>query len=475
MNRPIRRVAMLAALMMAALLLNVSWLEVVRATPLSNDPRNRRVADAEFARNRGAILVGTDAVALSKPSSGRFKYTRHYSQPQLYATATGYYSYDFGKAGIELNHNKRLAGTSADQALARIVDALTGKAPAGSSVQTTLNAKAQQAAWDAMAGRKGAVVALDTRTGAVLTYLSLPTYDPNKLATTDLKQAQKNWNALLADKNKPLLNRASKEVYPPGSTFKLVTAAAALENGFSTETLFDAPKHLKLPQTNTWLGNETDCGGDRITIEQALKVSCNTAFANIGMKVGAEKLKEQAEKFGFNQSFETDVPLVPSRFPQDLNPPQTAQSSIGQFEVAATPLQMAMVAAAIANDGQVMQPFIVKEVRGTDLRVQSTHRPQKLHRAMGKDNARALQEMMVKTVEKGTGTAARVPDVRVGGKTGTAQSDPNRPPYAWFVAFSENPDVAVAVFIEESDVERNDIAGGRLAGPVAKAVIEALR
>lgn len=475
MNRPIRKVAVVASLMFAALLVNASWLEVGRANSLNNDVRNRRVTDAEFSRNRGAILVGNEAVALSKPSSGRFKYTRSYSNPHLYATVTGYYAYDFGKSGIELNHNKQLAGTSADQAMNRLVDALTGKEPTGSSTQTTINPKAQQAAWDAMQGRKGAVVALDFRTGAVLSYLSLPSYDPNLLSTTDLKAAQKNWNKLLADKNKPLSNRASKEIYPPGSTFKLVTAAAALENGVTPDTTFDAPERLKLPQTQTWLTNQLDCGDDQINLEQALKTSCNTAFANVGMKVGPTKLKEQAEKFGFNKNFETDLPLVASRFPGDMNEPQTAQAAIGQYDVAATPLQMAMVAAAIANDGQVMEPYLVKEVRAADLQVISTFRPRKMDRAMGSENAKALQEMMVKTVEDGTGSAAQVDGTRVGGKTGTAQSDPKRPPYAWFVAFSNDPDVAVAVFIEEAEVERSDIAGGRLAGPVAKAVIEALK
>ena len=254
-----------------------------------------------------------------------------------------------------------------------------------------------------------------------------------------------------------------------------MTAAAALENGVTPETLFEAPTQLKLPQTQTYLTNQTDCGGKEINLEQALKTSCNTAFANVGLKVGGDKLRAQAEKFGFNDNFETDVPLVPSRFPQQLNDPQTAQSAIGQYDVAATPLQMAMVAAAIANDGQVMQPHLVKEVRAADLRVISTHRQTRMKKAMGDDNARLLQDMMVKTVDEGTGQAAKIDGVRVGGKTGTAQSDPQRPPYAWFVAFSEDPNVAVAVFIEEAGVARNDIAGGRLAGPVAKQVIEALR
>lgn len=475
MNGPIRRVGVAVAIMMAALLVNSTWLEVGRASSLNHDPRNRRVTEAEYARNRGAIMVGNEAVAQSRPSDGRFKFARTYPQPGLYAHVTGYYSYEYGSSGIELNHSKQLAGTSDDQFLNRLFDSLAGKEPAGSSTVTTINAAAQKAAYEGLDGRKGAVVALNYRTGEVLASVSLPTYDPNSLSSTNLTTARQAWEKLTTDPNRPLNNRASKEIYPPGSTFKLVTAAAALESGLAPDTLFEAPERLRLPQTSNYLTNQSDCGGAKITLEQALKVSCNTAFANVGLQVGADKLREQAEKFGFNQDITTDVPYVASRFPGKLNEPQTAQSSIGQYEVAATPLQMAMVAAAIANGGQVMEPYLVKEVRAADLSVVSTHRPVRLQRAVSESNARLLQQMMVATVEDGTGTAARIEGLRVGGKTGTAQSDPKRPPYAWFVAFSDDPDVAVAVFLEEAGGERSDIAGGRLAGPIAKAVIEALR
>lgn len=476
MNRPIRKVAVVAAFMVFAMLVNASWLEIGRAQTLNQDTRNRRVTDAEYARNRGAIMVGTRAVAQSRPSSGRFAFARQYPQPFLYAHVTGYYAYDYGSAGIELNHSKQLAGTSDDQFINRIVDALTGKPPAGGTAVTTLHEGAQKAAFEGLNGRKGAVVALDWKSGAVLSYVSLPSYDPNTLSSTDLTKSRAAWQKLNADKNRPLANRASKEIYPPGSTFKLVTAAAALENGFSVEHLFKSPPTLRLPQSNATLGNQVDCGGTEITMEQALKTSCNTAFANMGLELGAEKLKAQAEKFGFNNNFETDVPLVASKFPTITDAPQTAMSALGQYEVAATPLQMAMVAAAIANNGQVMQPYLVKEIRAADLSVISSHRPVRMQKAMTDPNAQALQKMMIATVNDGTGRPAAIDGVEVGGKTGTAQSDPKRPPYAWFVAFSKNPDVAVAVFIEDAgEIPRTDIAGGRLAGPIAKAVIEAMR
>ncbi|WP_203567787.1 peptidoglycan D,D-transpeptidase FtsI family protein [Aestuariimicrobium ganziense] len=475
MNRPIRRVAVVAALMFFALLVNVSINEVVRSPGLAGDSRNRRVRDAEYAQNRGPIMVGNVPIAQSNQQDGRFRYARSYPQARLYAPVTGWYAYDFGAAGIELNYTQQLAGTDSSQAVSRVLDKLTGKTPQGASVHTTIDPRAQQAAWDGLAGRKGAVVAIDYTTGAVLAYVSTPSYDPNTLSSTDLAKATESWKTLNADKNRPLANRASKEIYPPGSTFKLVTAAAALENGMKPDTMVDSPTVMTLPNTTTRLGNDTNCGGARTSLEHALAVSCNTAFANVGLQLGDEKLREQAKLFGFDTDVPTDVPWVNSHFPADPDRPQTALSAIGQYEVAATPLQMAMVAAGIANDGVVMRPYLAQEVRGTDLQVISSHRPTQLNRAMSASNAKLLQQMMVTTVTEGTGQRAQVDGVRVGGKTGTAQSAPNRPPYAWFVAFSDDPKIAIAVFIEDAQIERSEIAGGRLAGPIAKAVIEARR
>lgn len=475
MNHPIRRVALVAALMVFALLANLSYSAVFRDASLDADPRNRRTRDAEFAMERGAILVGNTPVAQTKAAKGRFKYTRGYSEGPLYSAATGYYSYDFARAGLESSYNTQLSGTDDSQAFHRLMDALTGKKPAGGSLQTTLDAKAQRAASEALGSRKGAVVAIDYRTGAVKALVSKPNYDPNDLATTDLKAAQDAWKRLNADPGRPLVNRATRETYPPGSTFKLVTAAAALENGRTAESTVASPSSMTLPQTSTKLGNEVDCGGATTTLDRALQVSCNTAFANLGMEVGADKLREQAEKFGFDSSLEGDLNPATSRFPASPDKPQTALSAIGQFDVAATPLQMAVVAAGIANDGQVMQPYLVQEVRNPDLSVLTSNDGKKLERAMDRGNAKALQQMMVNVVTNGTGGAAQVSGMTVGGKTGTAQWDLKKKPYAWFVGFAEEPHVAVAVFIEDAPVARSDIAGGRLAGPVFASVVEALR
>lgn len=476
MNRPIRRVAFLAMIMFALLLANGTYLMVFRQESLAAQPQNRRVRDAEFAQDRGSILAaGKTEIATSEPVKDRFKFQRTYPEGELYATVTGFYSYDNARTALESTYNTQLAGTDDALFVRRMVDLATNRTPQGASVQTTIVPKIQKAAAEALGSSKGAVVALDPQTGAILAMVSSPTYDPNDIATHDIEQANRAYQRLAGQPSRPLANRAVREVYPPGSTFKLVTAAAALAAGKTPEGKIDAPDRLKLPGTNTFLSNQGSCGGAQVTMTQALKVSCNTAFANLGLQLGQNALRAQAEKFGFDARHLRDLSGVASRFPDNMDPAQTALSSIGQFDVAASPLQMAMVAAAIANDGALMDPYVVAMVQSPDLKPLSTHSPTKLSQPMTPENARLLKEMMVKVVADGTGRNAQISGVEVGGKTGTAQSDPKRKPFAWFTAFApaEDPKVAVAVIIEDADVPRSDIGGGRLAAPIARAVMEA--
>ncbi|HET9650253.1 MAG TPA: penicillin-binding protein 2, partial [Microlunatus sp.] len=333
----------------------------------------------------------------------------------------------------------------------------------------------QRAAVEGLGNQKGAVVALNPKTGAILAMATSPTYDPNKVASHDIEAARAYYNDLLKDPAKPLSNRAAREIYPPGSTFKLVTTAAALEDGMEPDTKVPAPNPLRLPGTTTDLPNSTNCGGAEVTLTQALRVSCNTAFASVGLELGQDKLKEQADKFGFNQRHLSDLAGVASVFPDNMDKAQLALASIGQFDVAASPLQMAMVSAGIANDGVVMDPYIVSMVQGPDLKPLQTTKPKVLSRAMSAENARKLQGMMVTVVDSGTGANAKIPGIEVGGKTGTAQSDPKRKPFAWFTSFApaNDPQIAVAVIVEDADIPRSDIAGGRLAAPIARKVMEA--
>ena len=475
MNRQIRAVSLLAGLMFLALMVNLTGSAMFRQASLNNDPHNVRVRDAEFSQNRGNILVGSRPIATTTSSNGKFAYQRVYPSGPKYAPITGYYSYYYGRSMLEQTQNAQLTGTSDAQWLSRITGTLSGHKPEGGSITTTINAKAQDAAWDGLRGKKGAVVALDYTTGAVLAMASSPSYDPNELASHHLNDTTRAWKNLVADPSSPLTNRATREIYPPGSTFKLVTAAAALQNGYHPNSMVDSPENWILPGTRTPLTNETNCGGSRITLAHALDISCNTAFGKVGVSLGQDKIRDQAERFGFGKVVSSDVSSVASRFPQDLTDAQLAQSSIGQYDVAASPLQMAMVTAGIANGGKLMTPYLTAQVRASNLQVVSEHHPKQMSQPMTKESAEQLKAMMVSVVNNGTGKRARINGTTVGGKTGTAQTVQGKAPYAWFVGWSDNPHVAVAVFIQSSDTAINEISGGRLAAPIARDVIEAMR
>src|SRR5260363_135650 len=475
MNRQIRAVSLLAGLMFLALMVNLTGSAMFRQASLNNDPHNVRVRDAEFSQNRGNILVGSRPIATTTSSNGKFAYQRVYPSGPKYAPITGYYSYYYGRSMLEQTQNAQLTGTSDAQWLSRITGTLSGHKPEGGSITTTINAKAQDAAWDGLKGKKGAVVALDYTTGAVLAMASSPSYDPNELASHHLNDTTRAWKNLVADPSSPLTNRATREIYPPGSTFKLVTAAAALQNGYHPNSMVDSPENWILPGTRTPLTNETNCGGSRITLAHALDISCNTAFGKVGVSLGQDKIRDQAERFGFGKVVNSDVSSVASRFPQNLTDAQLAQSSIGQFDVAASPLQMAMVTAGIANDGKLMTPYLTAQVRASNLQVVSEHQPKQMSQPMTKESAEQLKAMMASVVNNGTGKRARINGTTVGGKTGTAQTVKGKAPYARFVGWSDNPHVAVAVFIQSSDTAINEVSGGRLAAPIARDVIEAMR
>jgi peptidoglycan glycosyltransferase len=471
-----------AIILMLALMANSTYLQAFRAGELNGRNDNRRVRDSQFSVNRGPILVGSTPIAKSTESNDRFVFQRTYPAniAQIYAPVTGFYSYLYGRAGIELSQNSELNGSDPSMAFRRVIDVITDRRQQGASVSLTLNAAAQVAAYKGLAGKKGAVVAIEPKTGKVLALVSLPSYDPNELAGHDLSKVSASWKALNADKDKPMSNRAIKEVYPPGSTFKLVTAAAALSSGkYNPQTQVRSPAELDLPQTTVKLVNENgrNCGGsDNATLTVALRNSCNTAFGSVGLELGADALREQAEKFGFGERQLPELGAAASQFPTDPNAPQVAQSAIGQFDVRATPLQMAMVAAGIANGGDVMKPYIVQNIKTADLKTVSETKPESLHQAVSADVAAQLTAMMVDVVKNGTGKPGQISGIDVAGKTGTAQTSPEKPPFAWFTAFApaNDPKIAVAVMIEDANVPRNDIAGGTLAAPIAKDVMEAV-
>jgi len=483
-NRPIRALAVACLVLFLALLANANYVQFVQADSLNAKNGNKRVINEEFSRDRGPILVDGEPVAESVPSNDEYKYQRRYADGKLYAPITGYFSYIYGRGGLEYSQNPVLSGSDNRLFVSRVVDVLANKQPKGGSVETTIDPLAQKAASDGLQRlgptTRGAVLALRPSTGEILAMVSQPSYNPAALASHDFVHVERAWGKLINAKTQPMINRTTQQTLPPGSTFKLVTAAAALEKlNLNPDDMIQAGRTLTFPGITYTLGNQGggNCGGARITFERALNVSCNVAFGALAGEVGADDLADQARAFGFGTDPLAGLPSGPSRFPTGhLEPPQLAQSGIGQYEVAATPLQMAMVAAAVGNNGEVMRPYVVKAVRAPNLRVLEESKPESLGRAMSPANADKLTQMLVSTVTKGTATSARISGMDVAGKTGTAQSTKDRPPYAWFVSFApaDNPQVAVAVVVESSETARSEIAGGRLAGPIARSVMQAV-
>ena len=411
-------------------------------------------------------------------------YQRTYPDALLYSQVTGYLSVVYGAGGgLEGSADDLLSGTADQLFYRRVTDVLTGRQASGASLRLTIDAKAQEAADKALGDQRGAVVALDPSTGAILAMVSHPQYDPNLLASHDAATQQKAWtqdNA--ASSYQPIVNRAiGGDLYPPGSVFKIVTAAAALENGdvHPEQTQIPAPARLDLPQTSVGLPNENGqaCGpGDRTTLQHALEISCNTAMGYLGMQLGAARLGAEAEKFGFGQTLRVPTRVSPSAFPTDLDQAQTARAAIGQESVRVTPLQVAMMAAAVADKGVVMKPYLVQDVLASDLSTIDEAQPAQLGQAMSPQTAATLTQMLIGVVQEGTGTPAQIAGVQVAGKTGTAEQGNGKPPHAWFTAFApaNDPKVAVAVVVEDGGNAGSEAAGGRNAGPVAKAVIEAV-
>jgi peptidoglycan glycosyltransferase len=479
MIRQINRVTGVIVVLLLALIINLSYLQVFKAGDLRNQAGNKRVILTEYSRERGPILLGSQAIAKSVPTADNLKYLREYGDGSTYASITGFYSLVYGATGIESQANDILTGNDSRFFVDRLQQLFANREPKGGAIRLSIDPDAQDAAMKALNGRTGAVVAIDPTTGAILALASSPSFDPNLLSSHDAAEIQKTYEGLNSDPKQPLLNRPLAMTLPPGSTFKLVTAAAALESGkYSAESELPGPKKLKLPGTDIQLGNWTgkSCGANDVTtLQAALEMSCNTAFASLGMQLGPEAIGEQAKKFGFESEFDVPMAAATSRFPANLNEPQTAMSAIGQFDVRATALQMALVAAGIANDGVVMKPYLISQVLGPDLTVLQSTNPSAFGRAMSAENSKILRNMMVGVVTNGTASNARISGVNVGGKTGTAENTPGEPAHAWFVGLapSEQPKIAIAVVLQNGG-GASEVSGNALAAPIARAVMRAL-
>lgn len=480
MNKPLRRIAIFCGVLIFALLARTNYLQYVKADDLNTRDENRRVRIERYAHERGNIIVDGKSITGSAETKGSdFKYKRVWKDGPMWAPVTGYSSQAFGATQLENLEDGILTGNDDQLFFNRTMSMFTGEERTGGNVVTTLNGAAQKAAFEGLGNKKGAVAALDPQTGAILALASTPSYDPSSFAGNGQSDS-KAWQSLKDDKNKPMLNRALRETYPPGSTFKVVTAAAALENGLYTDIDEDtkSPLPWRLPQSTDDLPNEGNIPCENASLREALRYSCNTVFGKISDDLGNQKMIDEAGKFGFNKEIFTPVRADASVYPED-NRPQNAMAGIGQASNRATPLQMAMVASAVANDGKLMQPYMVAERKAPNLDVIYTHEKEEFSRPLSAENAQKLQEMMETVVKQGTGTNAQIPGVRVGGKTGTAQNGLNNKgnPYAWFISYAmtdSGSPVAVAVVVEDSGATRENISGGGLAAPIAKAVMKAV-
>ena len=488
MNRPVRVLSLFCLVLFVALMANVTYQQYFKASSYNDSSENQRAKQADFSRQRGAILAGRTTLADSVPTNDEYKFQRRYPKGAEYAPITGFFSYVFGSTGIESSQDGVLSGDDDRLFMNRITDLVNNNQPQGGNVELTINPKVQDAGWNALRAlggdAQGAAVAIDPRTGRILGMVSTPSFDPSDLAGHDFGKVQKAYKALNPDSSdSPMVNRAIQTTLPPGSTFKLVTTAAALEAGVKPTDEFSGSSSYHIPGHSKPIINEDgqSCGGigaSKVTLQTALDWSCNVAFTDLALHhLSGDALRTQAEKFGFGQHYLDDLgPQAISRFPSGkLDDAYLALSSIGQYDVAATPLQMAMISAAIANGGKEMKPYLVDRLTSSKLDVLEQRQPEELQQSVSPSTAATLTNMMVDVVNHGTGTPAQIQGVTVAGKTGTAQSDPSRPPYAWFTSFApaENPRIAVAVLVQKSGTARTDIAGGALAAPVAKAMMEA--
>ncbi len=476
MSQRITRIAAGMLVLFGALFINLNFISLVQSDDLANHPANRRLIIREYQIDRGPLIAGEEAIATSEETDGDLRYLRTYPDGGLYAHLTGYYSFILQRSALEAALNEDLTGRSTEMLAQNLGELLGARDRAGNAVELTVDPAVQRAARDALDGRTGAVVALEPSTGAVLASYSNPTFDPNPLSSHDAGEIREAWEALQDDPARPTLDRALRETYPPGSAFKLVTAAAALENGVQPDQTFPDEVTFDVPQTAADIGNfggGTCTGGGEITLADAMRVSCNTTFARLGVEMGEQDLVEMAEAFGFNRQPPFELGVAPSAIPDDMDVPSTAQSAIGQRDVRATPMQMALLVGALVNEGELMRPHVVASVRdpsGRQLRgpdVDTWSGGGFGSQAVSPRTASQLRAMMVAAVQDGTGGGAAIDGVEVGGKTGTAQTGGD--PTAWFVGFAGD-DVAVAVVVPDTGA---DATGGGVAAPIARQVLQA--
>ncbi|MGW9113131.1 peptidoglycan D,D-transpeptidase FtsI family protein [Microbacterium sp. NPDC055683] len=485
MTKELRRLGIMVLFMFLSLFVATSWIQVVSAAELNENPLNRRTLYDSFEVQRGSIIADGTEIATSTASDDIYAWQRQYENPDVWSTITGYINPVLQSAtGLEQAMNQELSGQSASAFFQRLDQIISGQDPRGSSIELSLDAAVQQAAYDGLTSRgyTGAVVAIEPSTGRILAMVSTPGYDTNQLASHDSDAVNTSYDGLLQADPSPLQNRAiAGDLYAPGSTFKLVVASAAIASGdYTMDSTFDNVASYTLPGSTHVVSNASGgtCGsGDEVTLHDAIRLSCNVPMAELAVELGEGAIREEAEKYGFNTSFETPLVSTASSYPSlGGDDAQTGLTGFGQGQVTATPLQIAMVAAGIANDGVVMNPWMVDDVIGSDLSVQQTYDPTQFGTALDADLADALTEAMTASVQDGAATNARIDGVDVAGKTGTAEGDADEPYTLWFTGFApaDDPQIAVAVVVEDGGGQGQSGSGNTIAAPIAKEVMEAV-
>ena len=466
-------------MMFLTLFVATTSIQVISAESLSQDQRNVRSVYDSYKKQRGSLLVDGQPIAYSKPADDVYHYIRTYTDP-MYSGITGFFSNYQGATGLESAMNSYLTGQNSAQFFEQISALFSGNPVTGASVELTIDPLVQKAAWDALGDKTGAVVAIEPKTGNILALVSKPGFDANQLAVHSGVESTSNYNALLNSKLEPLKNRATTELFAPGSVFKILVATAAIESGkYTPESTLPNPVKFQLPGTNVFVQNsgEGKCGGKAtVSIADALRFSCNVPMAQLGILLGQDVIRAQAEKFGFGKSVKVPLSITPSVYPSGMDAAQTGLSAFGQFDDRVTVMQVAMMSAAVANGGLMMKPNLVENVLSSNLAALNTPTPQQLGSPMSPTTAAKVRDMMIGAVARGVSSNAQIKGVSVAGKTGTAQNGQGEPYTLWFTGFApaNDPQVAVAVVVANGGGMGQAGRGNSLAAPIAKKVMEAV-
>jgi peptidoglycan glycosyltransferase len=480
MTKELKRVSLVVASMFLSLFLAGTLVQAVNTEAVANDPRNVRNIYESYKTQRGPILVDGKPIAESVPVDNAYRYLRTFEN-KIYSSVTGFFSVFRGATGIEAAANSYLSGQSSSQFFEQVSAVLSGNPVTGAAVELTIDPKMQQAAWDALGDYSGALIAMDPVTGNILAMVSKPGFNANRVASHDSDKVRENYVELESNPANPLINKTiSGDLYHPGSVFKLVVAAAALESGqYTASSTFDNPVSVQLPDSTSEVFNSSrkTCGPKaQVSLSYAMRFSCNVPFVELGLALGQDRIRAQAELFGFGKEIRVPMLATPSVYPEEMDQAQLGLSSFGQFDVRVSPLQMALVSSAIANGGLMMQPNLIESVISPNLSVIQSTQPEVLSQPITAETAEALKKMMVQSVSKGVASNASVSGVKVAGKTGTAENGEGQRVTLWFTGFapSVNPRVAIALVIEDGGGRDTGASGNATAAPVARSFFKAV-